>query len=114
MELKSRTAQNNTILELDGRFDAYNAPTVDQWFEKLDTTATQNIIVNLIGVEFIDSTALALLVRGMKRARQNDNDLVLCGLQGPVQTIITLTRLDKAFNIYENEEEALKALSKSD
>jgi anti-sigma B factor antagonist len=111
MELKSRTVQKNVILELTGRFDAYNAPTVDQWFEKLDATATENIVVNLNGVEFIDSTALALLVRGMKRARQSDNDLVLCGLQGPVQTIITLTRLDKAFNIYEDEEAALKALT---
>ncbi len=114
MELNSHTVQENVILELSGRFDAYNAPTVNQWFDELDTATTQNIIVNLQGVEFIDSTALALLVRGMKHARQNENDLVLCGLQGPVQTIIKLTRLDKAFNIYENEEEALKALAKSD
>lgn len=66
-------------------------------------------MVNLEQVNFVDSTALATLVQGMKRARQQGGDLYLAHLQPPVRMIFELTRLDKAFAIYASEEEAVRA-----
>ncbi len=65
--------------------------------------------MNLAGVQFVDSTALATLVQGMKRCRQLKGDLRLCGLQQPVRMIFELTRLDKAFEIFSGEDEAIQA-----
>jgi anti-sigma B factor antagonist len=106
MELKSHIVNDISIVELSGRFDSYEAPRLTTWFEK----ATPKVVVNLSDVSFVDSSALALLVKGLKHCRQQGGDLALCSLQQPVRVIFELTRLDKAFGIYANEDEAIQAL----
>src|SRR5512142_2134554 len=105
--MKSRREGQIVVLSLDGRFDAHNAPEVVDWFEKNVNASTAQLIINLIEVRFIDSTALAALVKGVKRCRQLGGDLRLCGLQKPVQIVFELTRLDKAFSIFSDEQAAL-------
>jgi anti-sigma B factor antagonist len=107
MELRSRTVNAVTVLDVSGRFDAHTAADVAAVLEKAARGTPAKIVVNLGGVSFMDSTALATLVQGMKRCRQARGDLRLCNLQQPVRIIFELTRLDKAFDIYSNEAEAL-------
>ena len=111
MNLKTRYTEHATILELTGRFDKHSSPPVMQWFEKNIGFESSNIVVNLGGVNFIDSTALAALVQAMKRCDQRGGRLSLCGLQQPVFMIFELTRLDKAFSIFMDEQHAVQALS---
>jgi anti-sigma B factor antagonist len=106
MELKSHQIHDISVVELSGRFDSYEAPRLTTWFEK----ATSKVVVNLAQVTFVDSSALALLVKAMKHCRQQGGDLALCSLQQPVRVIFELTRLDKAFGIYPSEQEALRAV----
>jgi anti-sigma B factor antagonist len=106
MELKSQLTGDISIAQLSGRFDSYEAPRLTSWFEK----ATSKVVVDLTEVTFVDSSALALLVKGMKHCRQQGGDLALCSLQQPVKVIFELTRLDKAFGIYPTLNEAVKAL----
>jgi anti-sigma B factor antagonist len=113
VELKARKNNGVKILELAGRFDTYTASPVRQWFEEAVTKETPNIVVNLANVHFVDSTALATLVQGMKRCRQLQGDLRLCNLQQPVRMIFELTRLDKAFEVFTGEEGALAAFADS-
>jgi anti-sigma B factor antagonist len=108
MELKSRSEGQVRILELSGRFDSYTAPQVRQWLEEAADREPAQLVLNLSGVHFVDSTALATLVQGMKRCRQLNGDLRLCCLQQPVRMIFELTRLDKAFEIFALEEGAVQ------
>ncbi len=105
--MQSRREGLITVLSLDGRFDAHNAPEVVEWLEKNIEPNAAQLVINLAEVKFIDSTALAALVKGIKRCRQLGGDLRLCGLQKPVQIIFELTRLDKAFYIFADEKAAL-------
>jgi anti-sigma B factor antagonist len=100
---------NIKVLTITGRFDALTSPNVQNWLEEATKFKPVQIVVNLDAVTFIDSTALSTLVAGMKRARQADGDLRLCKLQQPVRMIFELTRLDKAFEIYPGEKEAVAA-----
>ena len=102
------------ILTVQGRFDTYNAPPVREWLEEAVRTRPPFIVVNLAGVNFVDSTAMATLVQGMKRCRERDGDLRLCALQQPVRMIFELTRLDRAFEIYQSEEDAVQAFGDLD
>lgn len=97
------------VLALDGRFDSYQAPAPRAWLEEVTTAKPAHVVVNLAGVTFVDSTALATLVQGMKRARQQGGDVHLCQLQQPVRLVFELTRLDRAFAIFAQEDEAVKA-----
>lgn len=107
MDWSARSAGGVEILELAGRFDAYKAPPVVDWLDRAVANNPARVVINLANVNFVDSTALATLVQGMKRCRQQNGDLRLCSLQQPVSIIFELTRLDKTFAIYPNEGEAI-------
>ena len=109
MSIKTHYHGQIAIIELSGRFDAHAAPLLKAWQDKANMPA--QVIVDLSGVTFIDSTALATLVSGMKRCRQHGGDLYLCGLQQPVRIIFELTKLDRAFGIFPSETEAITAFS---
>jgi anti-sigma B factor antagonist len=105
VELNSRTENGIRVLDISGRFDSYEAPNVTNWLND----APSFVVVNMQQVGFIDSSALAVLVKGLKRSRQEGGDLILYGLQQPVRVIFELTRLDKAFQIFATQDEALQA-----
>jgi anti-sigma B factor antagonist len=109
MALTTRTAGKVTVLELNGRFDAHMAPAVLEWYGQLRDPL---VVVNLAGVNFIDSSALAALAGGMKRCRQREGDLRLCALQQPVLVIFELTRMIRAFEIFASEAEAVASFSR--
>ena len=84
MELNTHSTDGVNVLALNGRFDAYEAPKVADWFKDMTSTSNgdaANAVVDLEGVNFIDSTGLATLVQGMKHCRQGKGDLYLAGLQ---------------------------------
>lgn len=107
MEITHRSVDGIDIITLDGRFDAYEVPSVVKWLEA--HPQARYVVVNLQGVGFIDSSGLSTLVKGLKRCRQNDGELYLCELQQAVRIIFELTRLDKAFTIFDDEPRALQA-----
>ena len=111
MELRTRSSDNVQILELEGRFDTYTSPPIKAWLESALNAEPPQIVINLAGVNFVDSTAMATLVQGMKRCREVNGDLRLCELQQPVRMIFELTRLDRAFEIFAAEDEAIAAFS---
>ena len=111
MQIQTRTANAVKIIDINGRLDSFTAPQVSTVLEKawLDTPA--RVLVNLSAVTFIDSTGLAALVQAMKRCREHQGDLRICGLQRPTRMIFELTRLDKAFEIFPTESEGIQSFS---
>jgi anti-sigma B factor antagonist len=107
MEFTSRTNGTITVLTISGRFDSYEVPNIQPWFDEQTGVKQPRLVVNLAEVDFIDSSALALLVKGLKRCRQGGGDLVICELQKPVQIIFELTRLERAFYIFETQPQAM-------
>ena len=53
------------------------------------------IVLDLQGVDYIDSAGLGEVVRAMKRAREAGGDLRLCGLRENVLKIIQMTRSEE-------------------
>ena len=111
MQLNSHLAGSINILELSGRFDNFTAPAVVEWLSKATGTPPAQVVINLTNVNFIDSTALATLVQGMRRCQERHGKLHLCGLQQQVYMIFELTRLNKAFPIFANESQAVAAFA---
>lgn len=93
---------------LEGKFDGYEAPKVTAWLQENIGPQSAQLLIDLEKVNFLDSIALATLVQGMKRCREHGGDLYLCSLQKPVRVIFELTRLDKAFQIFEGRDQALQ------
>lgn len=98
------------VVELQGRLDAHQGSEVDHILAEAGR-ATKYTVVNLSKVQFIDSTGLSVLIKGMRYHRENQSHLVLCELQQPVRIIFELTRMDKMFTIYPTENDALQAFN---
>ncbi len=107
MKLKERALDNVCIIAIDGRFDAHTSKPVSDWLDEKSSATPPKIVVNFEKTEFIDSVALAVLVSTMKRCRQHGGDVVLAAMSKPVKIIFELTRLNKAFQIFDSEVEAL-------
>ena len=70
----------------------------------------RRIILDLSGVDFIDSSGLGAIISSLK-AIGNDGDLAICRVNETVMTLFRLTRMNRVFQVFSTEEEAIKALS---
>ena len=98
-----------SVLELSGRFDAYEVAPVNHWFDGLDDDAPKQVVIDLSGVTFIDSKGLATLVSMMKAARKSNGNVHLCGLQQQLVIIFELSKSNRVFKIFDTAEQAINA-----
>lgn len=98
-------------LVVHGRFDAHQITQVQQEFDALLAVGARFIILDLTDVHLMDSSALAVMVRGLKRCRERNGELLLCGVSEPVRVIFELTGMDRAFRIFDDEAGAQAALA---
>ncbi len=113
MDIRTQTVERVTVIELTGRFTAAVAPQVVDLLQRTASTGTAQVVVDMAGVSFIDSSGLSALVLGMKRCREHDGDLRLCQLQTPVRMIFELTRLHQAFEIHGDKGAAVRAFARA-
>lgn len=97
MNITHTQVAGRNVLALGGRFDAHEVDGFRQVLDQVVDGGDVDIAVDLGEVNFIDSSALAELVRGMKHARERGGDLVLRSPSDPVRVIFELTGLDRAF-----------------
>ena len=70
---------------------------------------TPHVVLDLAGIEFIDSSGLGLLVRLMNRARLAGGDLRICAASPRLKEILRVTRLDKVLPPHASSGEAIAA-----
>ena len=71
----------------------------------------RRIVLDLSEVDFIDSSGLGAIVSSLKTLG-NDGDLVICGIRETVMGLFKITRMNRVFQIFATESEAIEALSR--
>jgi anti-sigma B factor antagonist len=99
--LDSRTEGSWAVLSVKGDVDIYTAPRLRERIIQLADDGMRHMVVDLQGVEFMDSTGLSVLVAGLKRLKENDGVLALVVTREPVLRILSITGLDRVFPIYD-------------
>jgi anti-sigma B factor antagonist len=110
LTLSTRTQGDRTIVEVAGEIDVYTAPKLRERLVDLVTAGNYHLIVDMEGVEFLDSTGLGVLVGGLKRVRAHDGSLRLVCTQERILKIFRITGLTKVFPIHSTVEEAVEAV----
>ncbi len=112
LRVKSRRLAAGTgIVELIGEVDVYSAAQAKQAMHELVDSGANNILIDLQGTDYLDSTAMGVLVGVLKRVAENGGSLRLIGLRPRIRRLFEITRLDQVLPIFENEEQALADLS---
>ncbi len=109
LSLSTRTEGDRTVVTVGGEIDVYTAPKLREQLIDLVTAGSYNLVVDMEGVEFLDSTGLGVLVGGLKRVRAHEGSLRLVCTQERILKIFRITGLTKVFSIYGSTAEALEA-----
>jgi anti-sigma B factor antagonist len=112
VNLSTREGDGHVIVALRGELDVADAVSVAA---ALAAIAARDlaIIVDLAGLDFIDSSGVAALARGRKHARHAGGDLVLAAPQQQVLRVLTLTRLIEVFPVHASVDEATDSAGRS-
>jgi len=103
--MKIQVEQKGQIIRITLLEDRLDAAQTPEFLEDMQTLIEQGhirFVLDFGHVDFIDSTALGALIQSLKRIRQADGgkgELVLCGINSKLMSLLKLTRLDRAFSI---------------
>ncbi len=81
-------------------------------FTTLLDEGSKNIILDLSNTAFMSSVVIASLVFMLKRAKEAGGDLAICGVKDKVKDVLTITNLDKVFDIFDDRQKAVSKLTK--
>jgi anti-sigma B factor antagonist len=97
------------VLPLAGEIDLHVSPNIVASLKMMIEKKPPQLIVDLAGVSYIDSSGLAALIEGMQDVQEYGGKFVLAGLQEPVRPIFEIARLDQVFQIFPDVDGALAA-----
>ena len=80
-----------------------------QLFDLVEKDQRKKIVLNFSAVEFLSSAALGKLITLEKKAKTNGTALKLSNIRPEIYEVFAITKLNKLFDIKENESEALAA-----
>jgi len=74
-------------------------------------SGVSRVVIDLSAVTFIDSTALGVLIGGVRRLHSGGGAMALVVTGRPVQRVLSITGLDRVFTIHATLDEAVAALA---
>jgi anti-anti-sigma factor len=105
--------QGVACLALTGDFDSFAANPFLEQVEAIIQTGTNNVVVNLRLVLFINSTAVGSLIKARKRLRGLGGDLVFSEPSQRVKETFDLLGIGQLIRSFASDDEASKALTEA-
>lgn len=94
------------VIDISGDITASSEDQITDAHGKAGNGA-RAVILNFEGMEYMNSSGIGLLVTTLIRAQRAGHDLRAFGLSDHYRQIFSLTRLDEAISIYDDEESAV-------
>ena len=91
-----------TLLKLSGEFEGYAAlDAKDQLLKYLECLSSGSLLLDMAGIEYIDSAALGILLEMAKNAAERKINFGLVHVHDPVKKVLEVTRVDKVLKIFD-------------
>lgn len=109
-DLQERDREGILVFDVAGRLIVgLNAGALRERITQAVAAGKQNIVVNLSGVDYIDSTGLGTLVLCFNLVQKAGGALKLLKLNRRELELLVLTKLTTVFDIYNDEQDALNS-----
>ncbi len=108
----SPDAAGIAIIDLQGEIDGFADQALDNAYAEAERQNTEAILLNFAGVDYINSTGIALIVRALAQARKSRRRLLTCGLSDHYVEIFKITRLSDFMAVFPDETSALGAVTR--
>jgi anti-sigma B factor antagonist len=110
--LATRTEGFATVVVAQGEVDLSTIPQLTQILDDLIAEGQVELIIDMGGVDFIDSTGLGALVGARKRALAKDGSVHLACIKSKVLKIFKITQLTEIFPVHESVADAIASASR--
>jgi anti-sigma B factor antagonist len=103
LKVSTRSQGSRTIMSLGGEIDLYTAPRLHgELFSVLSGDSPVQVIVDMSGVEFCDSTGMNVLLAAHRKAREQGGDLELAAPRPAIRKILQVTGLESVFTVHDD------------
>ena len=92
-------SSNSTTLNVRGSLDINTAPQLAEEIDRVLVEKPTLVIVDLSGLDLIDSSGVAALVKLYKGVRSNGGNVTISGVRDQPLAIFKLLRMDKVFDL---------------
>jgi len=109
-EIQEREREGIAVFDVSGRLIV--GPNVGALREQIERAVAQgktNVVLNLRGVDYIDSTGLGMLVMVYRIAQNAGGGLKLLNLNRRELELLVLTKLTTVFDIFNDEQDCLNS-----
>ena len=114
MEIRVAEHGKVQVLACEGRMDAQVSGLLKDRIQEILDKGTTRLVVDMEGLEFLDSSGLGALVSCLRRVKEKKGEIKLAGLRPEVQSIFEITRVSRLFHICESVPDALTAFKEKD
>jgi anti-anti-sigma factor len=100
MEISQRISDGKAVLALSGRFDFNTHRTFREAYEAVLGNATiKSLELDMSGVEYLDSSALGMLLLLKERTAARNIQMLITKCTGTVRQIMEIANFNKLFTI---------------
>jgi anti-sigma B factor antagonist len=112
MTIQERVVGSVTVLDLNGRLVLGDGDTLlKDKVHSLVFQGRKQIILNLGGVAYVDSSGLGALVASSVTGKNNGGQIKLVSLTKRLQDLLSIAKLLMVFDCYDSEEEAINSFA---
>jgi anti-sigma B factor antagonist len=110
LEIHQREREGIAVLDLKGRITVGpEATTLREKVAALTAAGIKNLVFNMGGIDYIDSTGLGALVMCVTSLRRNDGNVKLLNLTRRNIELLVMTKLATVFEIFTDEQDAVNS-----
>jgi anti-sigma B factor antagonist len=110
LDIQQHDREGVVVLGMKGRIVVgKEATALRDKMTELTNSGQKNLVFNLAGVDFIDSTGLGALVMCSTSMRRNGGNVKLVNLNKRNIELLVMTRLATAFEIFTDEQDAVNS-----
>jgi anti-sigma B factor antagonist len=109
-QLTGTSGQQVTCLRFTGDISSASKEAVVGTYQALDKAAHKHILLDFKGVEYLNSSGIALVIQVLMEANKSDQTVAISGLTPHFIKVFTMVGITKYASLYPDEAAALSAL----
>jgi len=112
MKLTTKEIDGITIVELDGNvLGGPDATALNDSLHKFIEKKKKKVVVDLSGVQTMNSSGLSMLINGLTAMRNAGGDLKIAAASKKIESLLVITKLTTVFELFPTVKKAVSSFS---
>ena len=107
LSVEVRLEGDIAVLDLVGEINGFAEEALNAAYAEAEAHDPKTILLNFEGVDYINSTGIALIVGLLAKARASHRSLLACNLSEHYVEIFNITRLSDFMSVFPDEQTAV-------